>query len=290
MKQPKSSNASADYRTASLVNNSDRAWQPINRKLAVGLIAVILVESYLSPLIAVVSAGNPARYMSLYYLHATIGYSLIVLGIVAFGNSGLQVFHDHFSAWTIVLSCFATAILSTAGVLSKIILAILAILLGAYILGHLKRFRFPTSKSVMAGILWAGGTVVAIAALGLLLHPMRSTLPTMLGRYIFDQFVVETSLVTVIEESYFRGLIYGLLILVGVREDKALLLQAGLFFGGHYLIIGSDPLRFFVLIPVYTIVASLATKKYRMLYVPIMIHTATNVLSGILSTILWAVF
>lgn len=290
MKQPNSDNASARPKTPSLVKSSDEAWQHGNRQLALGLIALIIIESYLSPLIAVVSAGNPDRYTNLYYLHATVAFSLIVLGVVVFGNSGLQAFHDHFSAWTIVLSCYTTALLSPAGILSQIVLLVLATVLAIYVLGNRQYFRLPTFRSLAEGLLWAASTVAGIAVLRALLDQRPGTLPVPLGRYLLYELVSETSLITVIEESYYRGLIYGLLLLLGWKQERALLVQAGLFFGSHYLLIATDPVLFFVLIPVYTVVASITLRKYHMLYVPIMVHTANNVLGGILSTMLSSFF
>ena len=56
-----------------------------------------------------------------------------------------------------------------------------------------------------------------------------------------------------IEEAYFRGLLYGFLVMNGVKENSALWIQAILFCLNHYLDIMQNPILFiFGVVPIVT--------------------------------------
>jgi membrane protease YdiL (CAAX protease family) len=91
----------------------------------------------------------------------------------------------------------------------------------------------------------------------------------------------QLSFVTVIEEALFRGLLFGLLLMNGYKENTALFIQSVLFCGIHYLKL-NDPILFFILLPLFTLSVSLIVKKYKMLYLSIMVHTFNNVFGGLI--------
>ena len=63
----------------------------------------------------------------------------------------------------------------------------------------------------------------------------RGILPTDLTSYIINSSLFQLSFITVIEEAYFRGLLFGFLVMIGFKENVALIVQALLFLGVHYL-------------------------------------------------------
>ena len=107
---------------------------------------------------------------------------------------------------------------------------------------------------------------------------------SILLNYIINTFIFQLSFVSVIEEAYFRGLIFSYLMMNGYKENAALYIQAILFWGIHYLKI-VNLVHFFVDIPVLILGVTLLIKKYKMLYLSIMLHTLNNVFGAILVAI-----
>jgi hypothetical protein len=74
--------------------------------------------------------------------------------------------------------------------------------------------------------------------------------------------------------------------MTGYQEDRALVIQGILFWGAHYLKFNANPVIFFVAAPILTISTSLILKKYKMLYLSIVVHTFVNVLEPVLRVVL----
>jgi len=263
-------------------NNAQKKPSP---KIGMAFIFLIILQSYLLPLIAVASGTDYNKYTNYAYLYTISSYTIVVLSIIIFHTNGLDVFQDHFSLWIIVLTCFFRASLGGYNeVTYKGVLIFLGLVLSNYIIAHRKSIKIPSLKSVFIGLLWSLGTIVAIALLRLLLDPNPETFPSNLSAYIINVSVFQLSFVTVIEEAYFRGLLFGFLVMYGYKENTALFIQAVLFWGIHYMKI-ADPIYFFLLVPLFTLSATLIIKKYKMLYLSIMMHTLNNVFEGILVAI-----
>jgi len=146
----------------------------------------------------------------------------------------------------------------------------------------------PGLKSILIGLFWS---VIAVTAGALLrLNTMSSsyhgTLPLDLPNYIHYVFIFNLSFVAVIEEAYFRGLIFSFLVMNGWSENKALLFQAILFISSHYMADWNDPVLLFGIVPLQTFFVSWIIKRYKMLYLSIMMHTINNVFGGILVAVL----
>ena len=71
----------------------------------------------------------------------------------------------------------------------------------------------------------------------------------------------------------------------GFKENTAFSIQAILFWMGHYMSI-SNPVLFFIAIPLLTISTTLIMKKYKMIFEPIMVHTLVNVYASVIVIIL----
>jgi membrane protease YdiL (CAAX protease family) len=253
----------------------------VNPKLGFIFIAIILLESYLSPFIySIVGVDNATSW----YIGSIIAYSVIVLSLIIFTLNRLELFNDHFSLWTIVLGCFLSAMGGENAVLYKGILIILSTVLSIYIIANRKSIKFPSSRSFFTGLLWSVGAVIIIGLVYAFLdQTYTKPFPSNLLAIIVSVFVSQLSFVTVIEEAYFRGLLFGFMVINGYKENTALFIQAVLFWGIHFLD-SSNPTLFFVIIPLGTLFMTLIIKKYRMLYLSITMHTLLNVFTTLLVT------
>ncbi|MCI0610598.1 MAG: CPBP family intramembrane metalloprotease [Anaerolineae bacterium] len=258
----------------------------VNPKLGIVFIILIILQFYLLPLISLGSSGDYNKYINYQNLYTISSYSIIVLSILIFHINGLDVFRDHFSLWTIVLTCFLAAGLGREDtIVYKTLLIFLGLILSIYIIVNRKSIRTPSLKSVFIGLLWSVGTIVITALLIAILNPIRETLPPNLLTYTINTLVLQLSFVAVIEEAYFRGLLFGFMVMNGYKENTALIIQAILFWGAHYMRITVNPVLFFVAIPILTLSTTLIIKKYKMLYLSIIIHTLANVFGPVLVAI-----
>lgn len=266
---------------------SAKGKKQINPKNSTLFIFLIVLLFYFVPLLASAAGADPARFSDYLYLYTTISYTVIVLSIIIFQKEDLNVFQDHFSLWTVVLGCFLAAIQGgQQELIYRIFLVLLGLRLSFYILVDKAKIKIPSLKSLLTGVLWAFITVLIIALLLFFLNPIHEALPPNLSTYFLQTFLYQISFVTVIEEACFRGLLYGFLMINGYQEDRALVIQGLLFWGVHYLKMSANPVLFFIGIPLLTISTSLIIKKYKMLYLSVVVHTLANVLGPALLAII----
>ena len=260
-----------------------------NPRIGIVCILLIVVQFGLLPLISseLRSGSDYNLYADYSYFYVMSSYTLIVLGIVIFQAHGLELFSDHISLWVIVLSCFFRVSLGgDHALIYRIYLAFLGAVLSVYIITNRKTIKSPTLKSVFIGLLWSVSTVALIALIQALLDSgFSKSLPPNLSTIITDMFIFQISFVSVIEEACFRGLIVGFMLMNGYKENTAFSFQAILFWIGHYMAI-SNPVLFFVAIPLLTLSTTLIMKKYKMIFLPIMTHTLVNVFTSIVVIVL----
>ena len=258
-----------------------------NPKIGIVFIVLIILQFYLLPLISIAAHGDVNKYSNYIYLHTIFSYTIIVLSIIIFHGNGLDVFQDHFSLWIIVLTCFVrTSLGGQNEIIYKGVLIFLGLVLSVFIIANRKSIKIPSLKSFFIGLLWSVGSVIVTALLVVLLNSNHGTLPSNLIAYIIYGSIYQLSFVTVIEESYFRGLLFGFLVMNGIKENRALFIQAIFFWGTHYYVDFANPILLFVVIPIFTLSQTLIIKKYKMLYLSIMTHTFVNVFEEILVAIL----
>ncbi len=253
-------------------------------RIGLGIFALIIVQSYLAPLTKLV----PAREISLnlLYLQTTISYTVIVLCVVVLGVERLPALGDHFSLWLVVAGCWIAAVRGDGSViLYRSLLGLLGLVLAGYIVANRQKLTYPGLRSLLTALLLAAGVTLLLSLLRNLVDPPQWSLPANIGQSAWNTFLYDLPFVGVTEEAYFRALLPGLLLLNGRSVDRALVVQGILFWGTHYMYIGA-PVLFFVLIPVFTVCASLAVRRYNMLYMTIIMHTTYNVLGGILPVVL----
>jgi len=250
-------------------------------------IFLIVLFFYFVPKLASAAGMDTSRFTDYLYLYTISSYTLIVLGVIIFQGKGLEVIQDHFSLWIIVLVCLLAA--SQGGkqdTVYKVFLVLLALRLSIHILVNRKDINLPDIKSAFIGLLWSVVTIAIIVLFLYFLDPIRRSLPPDLSVYLLSAFVDQVSFVTVIEEACFRGLLFTLLVMNGYQEDRALIIQAILFWGVHYMKIGADPASFFIALPILTLSTTLIIKEYKLLYLSVMLHTLVNVFGPVLVAIL----
>ena len=258
-----------------------------SRNVGLLFIGFIILQFYIVPLVGLAAGTDLNNYTDYLYLYAIISYTMIVLCIVVLHNKGLHVFQDHFSLWIIVLACFLAAGLGKEDdLIYRSFLALLGLRLSIHVIANRTRIKTPPLKFIFVGLFWSISTVVAIASLLRLLNSSQEALSPNWLLHITNTLIFQVSFVTVIEEAYFRGLLFSLLVKNGYDESKALVIQALLFWGVHYMKIITNPSVFLIAIPVLTLATTLIIRKYKMLYLAIMIHTFANVLGPVLVAIL----
>jgi membrane protease YdiL (CAAX protease family) len=92
----------------------------------------------------------------------------------------------------------------------------------------------------------------------------------------------------VVEEGAFRGLLYGVM-LKSLGKGKALILQAVLFWLSH-IFEATNPVYFFVLIPLGTLFLTFMINKYKMIWPSIVLHVFLNVFFTPVATLVNTLF
>ena len=246
-------------------------------KLRLGrkFVILIVLYAYLAPIIFELFAVDEANYR---YLDAIGFYLLAVVCILIFGLNQLETLRDKFSLGMIVLSCFLAVIDPRENnVIYRIMFIILGATISIYLRINRKEIKTPSLKSFFVGLLWSIGAVVVLASISvwLGLPEIKSFQPSLLV-VVAGEFWSQLALISILEEVAFRGLIFSLLIMIGWNENNALITQGIIFWGWHYVDIGT-PKVFFVIVPLGTLFMTLIIKKYKMVYMSATMHTLMNV-------------
>lgn len=256
-----------------------------NPKIGFVFIFLIIFQFCLIPFVSPGIQGDYNRYADYMYLYAICSYTMIVLGIVIFQAHGLELLSDHFSLWLIIFTCFARTRLGGSHELSySLYLGFLGLALSIYVIKNRRKFTMPDGNTVFVGFLWSVGTVLILAIEQAAFSSNNLTslsLPPNPINQILKLFLYNISFTTVIEEVCFRGLIVGYMIMNGYKEDTAFFVQAILYWGVHYITISYVPVWFFIGIPLLTLSTTLIMRKYKMIFLPIMVHTSVNVFINI---------
>lgn len=253
----------------------------LNPKVGIALIVLIVFQYGFS---GSFFSAIGMDYMHFLYLDAVSSYAMIVLSVVFFSPNALELFRDHFTLWIIVLSSFLPIIFGGENtIIYKAIFVILGLILAAYTTVNRKNIKFPGLKSVLIGLIWSVSAVsILVLIYAILDQTYTKSFPPNLLAIIFSSFIYQLSFVSVVEEAHFRGLIFSFMVMNGYKEDKAFIVQAFLFWIIHFGDAITKPVLFFVIIPLSTLFLTLIIKKYKMLYLSIMMHTFINVFTTIL--------
>jgi membrane protease YdiL (CAAX protease family) len=252
-------------------------------RLGIAIVVLIILNSYVSLFIYALFAVDYASYL---YLDATISYVLIVLSIIIFTPNRLEPLCDHFSLWAIILACLLAAASHEENMLIyRGIFVFLGMALSIYIITNQKKIKMPSLKSVYIGLLWSISAVLVTALVYALLDQTYIYHSIDLMQTIANEFLFQLAFVSIVEEALFRGLIFSFLVMNGYKENTALFVQAVLFWGMHYTDI-NNPILFFVIVPIVTLFMTLIVKKYKMLYLSIMMHTFLNIFTTLLTALI----
>jgi len=273
--------------TSNLLYNPGNMRKYLNPKLGYVFIVLIVLWFHLAPLFFSVIEID---YIYLYFWGAIISCTILMFSLMFFKLSALDVFRDQFTLWAIVLSCFLPIFFGGERLVYKAILIGLGIFLAIYVIVNRKNIKLTNLKLVFIGIGWS---VVAVFILALIIvlwgQPNTKPFPSNLLTIIFNAFINQLSFTSVPEETCFRGLIFSFLIMNGFRDDKAFVIQALLFWGLHFGDINSNPISFFVLIPLSTLFMTLIIRKYRMLHLSIMMHASINTFTTVLASLMYRI-
>ena len=169
----------------------------------------------------------------------------------------------------------------------KSILIILGVFFATYSIVNRKNIKFPSLKSVFIGLGWSVCAVLIIALIYAFLdQTLIQPFPPNLSTIIVNEFINQLSFTSVPEEACFRGLIFSFMVMNGYKEDKAFVIQAILFWSIHLGTIITNPTLFFIIIPLGTLFMTLIIKKYKMLYLSIIMHTFINVFTTVLVNVI----
>jgi hypothetical protein len=257
----------------------------LDPKISILITCWIILQYFFFP--AVFSLTNVA-YTDFIYLQSIGFYLLIALSVIFINHAALDVFRDYATLLVIAISCFLPLVFAVKdSLVFRSILTLPGLILIFYILLHRKLIKFPAMKSFIMGLVLSAASVVAIALMYVVFDKTyNKTIPPNALITIFGEFVYQLPFVSVIEETLFRGLILSLLIASGYKEKTVLIFQALLFWGIHYNEIIIRPYVFFLVIPAVTFCLTFTIKKYKMLYLCIMIHTCVNLFAAPLAVII----
>jgi hypothetical protein len=225
-------------KNSNTLSSTIEAKRQAKLKSGTKFVILIVLYAYLAPIIFELFGADEANYR---YLDAIGFYLLVVMCIFIFGSNQLETLRDKFSLGMIVLSCFLAVIDPRENnAIYRIMFIILGTTISIYLIISRKEIKTPSLKSFFVGLLLSIGAVVVLASISvwLGLPNIKSFYPSLLV-IVASQFWSQLALISILEEVAFRGLIFSLLIMIGWNENNALFAQAVLFWGWHYVDIGT---------------------------------------------------
>ena len=264
--------------------HTNNAKKYLNPKAGIALTVLIMLQFYLS---AFIFSAMRVDFINIIYLETISSYAIVVLSLIFFNSNSLELFRDHFTLWIIVVSCFLPIVWGGERMVYKGILIILGVFFATYSIVNRKNIKFPSLNSVFIGLGWSVCAVLIIALIYALLdQTFVQSFPSNLSTIIVNELINQLSFTSVPEEVCFRGLIFSFMVMNGYKEDKAFIIQAILFWSIHLGTIITNPTLFFIIIPLGTLFMTLIIKKYKMLYLSIIMHTFINVFTTVLVNVI----
>ena len=222
---------------------------------------------------------NFESYRDFIYFSTMISYTLITLGIFLFQLIGFELLSDHFTLWLIVISCIICPTYGGKDNFYLNYMHLLGLILSVFIIVNRKKIKTTSFRQLLIGILWLICTIAIALLLGKYLSLTQDPIYPNLTTYIIKTFRIQLSFIAVIEETSFRGLLFGIMVMNGVKKDTALIIQGLLFWGMHFMDINTPGL-FFVFLPIMTMSITLLFRKYNALYLTIIVHLMVNLIYG----------
>ena len=247
----------------------------LQRKLANILVFFILLLVFFLPYAQIKATESNELFLNIMYIRIIGLYITVICSIIFYRDFNL-LHLDTIALWMVIVSCFIRVGYNTN---TETIYRLFFMLLGSVLVVFLVKNRINTNtpklKHFFISLTWGMGTVVLVVLLlsgfsikGYYAHSIE---------WLFSTLMLNFSFVTIIEETVFRGLLVGLLVIKGVKDDTAFIIQGILFWAAHYWQAQNTTLFFFAL-PIITVSLTLIVRKYKMLSLSIIVHTLVNIL------------
>lgn len=242
---------------------------------------IFALQFYLVPLIV------PFLREQYFNLNIAISYTVIVFFTMILCVQKNNLLLDSLTLWLVAISCLLSFFsIHEDGLPYKIYLGLLGSVFLIFIYINRKNHSMPSLSLIGVGIVWSLLTLILVSGLIYMFNGKQTSIPQGIFALILNTILFNLFFVTIIEELYFRGLFVTFAIANGYKEDSAYVIQAILFWLGHYFVITSYPLMFFVAIPILSISTTLIIKKYKTVSLSILVHTVVNVFSTLIVIII----
>ncbi len=255
----------------------------------IGFVLTLLLVIQLFALAFIPNLVGSDYYLYIRYTYVYVILSYLVIAIIFLLEiENLQKFHiDTISFWMIILNCFLRVRLGgNEEKFFLIILAILGCLMTVMFIKNRSLIAKTSLDSLVKGVIVGCGVLAVITFIEAFQVEkwLSDIYANKLGINILRQLIFQFSFVVLIEEVVFRGFLAGYLMIFGLREKTAFSIQALLFWLIHYRRL-TNPITFFISIPILAISTTLVVKRQKQLLPSIFVHLMVNVLSPLLLNI-----
>ena len=250
------------------------------------IVGILLVFIFIDSLVAhlgwlfgVVSLLNIVSYLNVIILY------ICILVLLWFSRDNLEQYHmDRAAIIVLILTgVFRSRLNEPYDLIMRLILIVLTVII---VLLAIKSWQYiPANKWSWVGIAILSGVAVIPLAVVESLQPDRYlsiTISPGLGVVIIRRILYYLSFVAVFEEMAFRGILWGYLRGIGLKDGKIFWIQALLFWLLHlYRVV--NPITFFITVPVATIIFSLLAYRSRQVFPSIVSHTIMDTFGPLLT-------
>lgn len=217
------------------------------------------------------------------YVFITIVYAFTAILVWIVRNNLLDFHFDRWSLFTIVLtgSIFHRRLGLPGEIGFQILLWICSLSILLFIIIYRSKIPKTNASWTLSGLFIGLSALIPIALVETIIPELSFVDPTNLSNNlileVMRKLIYELSYVAPLEEILFRGLLWGFLVRVGWKEEKAFWAQAILFWIGHMSRLGY-PISFFITIPIGTLVYSILVRYSKQLFPSIVAHSILNTL------------
>ncbi len=253
------------------------------KKKPIEIIFVLLILAYIFIRLVITPFMSIKQVYPIWLGYSTqvVMYFLICVMIVLKHNE-LEKYHINL---LVILFIIPSTILYVLFFFSRIpiYISILWIAISTALVSYLIITRTPLRKPTRIDAIW----ILCSLGIGILLPIIvkvfdpRSQIadptggPIMSGGNIFAYFELFMATAAILEETFFRGFLWGWLKKFKIKEVFIFIIQAILFWIGHFNYF-SHPFTFWISLPVFTIIVSLLAWKSRSIAAPLLVHSLYN--------------
>jgi membrane protease YdiL (CAAX protease family) len=261
------------------VDITDSQRSTIKKALVLFIVADIFFSRYVFSFFEL----SPSIFLG---YHVVANYALLAFSILYFGPDEFENLGDVLSITFIVLGCFLPIIFHSENpLLLNMALFAMGVMIAIYLYFNWHRYKKTPLKAAIGVTLWSFFFVLFVSIVYSFIDKNYARpIPDNLPFQLFMAAIYQFSYVAVIEEGIFRGLLYGIA-LKSFGKNKAILLQAALFWLSH-IFETSNPVYFYLLLPLGTIFLTFLINRYKMLWTSIVAHVFLNIFFATLVTLI----